>query len=114
MGKVYVYAKERSEFFRGKSGKQYPFGVYTKDSTFTDDKNLGAVYIFSKDGHKMEPLYIGETNELGTRMAHHEKWECVEQHGCTHICIMYSPHIRDRKEAETDLRNNYDTPCNRQ
>lgn len=101
--------------FYGESGTMYKFLVYPAYTKFRD---VSAVYIFCTKstyglGFDYSPLYIGETGELGTRIANHEKWECVNSYGCTHICVMTIPE-KDRLAAETDLRHKYFTPCNDQ
>lgn len=101
----------------GASGKQYTLDTYTKDTTF---KDISAVYIFTKrykgsqDKYFQDALYIGESAELGTRIANHEKWPCVNRNGCTHISIMQISGETARENAETDLRNGNTTPCNDQ
>lgn len=111
--------KEGTKIFYGKSGMQYQFDIYPKNAKFDNDS---AVYIFCKrhtSGFQVifSPLYIGETGELGARIANHEKWDCVLSHDCTHICVMQvtgKNAERDRLAVEKDLRHNYDTPCNEQ
>ncbi len=98
--------------FRGVSGEVYAFEVYPDDTEFDDE---GAVYVFTKiTPFKATPLYIGETETLGTRIANHEKWECADKHGCTHICVYWVGSKEEGLEIETDLRHNYNTPCNDQ
>jgi hypothetical protein len=90
--------------FRGISGHSHRFDVYTADSFFAD---ISAVYVFAKRVTDITPLYIGESGELGTRMKSHEKWPCVKQHGCTHICVLEIEGEEQRKAIETDIRLNY-------
>jgi hypothetical protein len=103
--------------FKGESGSNYTFDVCTFDTIFP---NASGVYVFAKlrfNDQVLEhitPLYIGESSDIGDRIANHEKWPCVEKHGCTHICVMMLSGQRSREKAETDLRHNYDTPCNDQ
>ena len=70
-------------------GSKYSFKAYSTDTSFND---VSAVYIFTKrtvkDGKGSHSLlYIGETGELGTRIANHEKWDCVNSNGCNCICV---------------------------
>jgi hypothetical protein len=104
--------------FTGESGTKYKFETYTTDTSFN---NVSAVYMFVKrfkktDGtYSQKPLYIGESSQLGTRITNHDKWECVEENGCTHISVMTIKGAQARIDAETDLRNGYpNTPCNDQ
>lgn len=102
-------------YARGESGKQYCFYLLTKDSFF--DK-IGAVYIFIKEEvrprRRYTPLYIGQTSNLQERIDEHEKWDCVNRHGCTHIAVKEVSHSKERLEIETDLRHAYSTKCNDQ
>ncbi|MDE2134485.1 MAG: GIY-YIG nuclease family protein [Alphaproteobacteria bacterium] len=102
--------------FSGESGTDYSFNVYTSDTTF---KDISAVYIFTKRTEKdnkgtHELLYIGESDQLGTRIANHEKWDSVNKHGCNCICVHAIDGDKARVKAETDLRNGNITLCNDQ
>ncbi len=104
--------------FTGKGGTPYRF------DTHCFKNNLGhipGVYIFVKRekksdgaGYVQKPIYIGQTEDFQERMQDHEKWNCVLEHGATHISFM---DVRDpiaRLAIETDLRKAYPTPCNEQ
>ena len=102
--------------FTGKSGTKYPFNVYSSDTSF---KDMSAVYIFTKrtvkDGKGTHDfLYIGESDELSTRIASHEKWDCVNENGCNCICVHAVDGEGARLEIEQDLRDAGSTPCNDQ
>lgn len=107
---------EGSIIFYGVSGRAYQFEIYPANTVFN---NVSAVYIFCIKyitglQFKFSPLYIGETGELKTRIANHEKWTCVNNYGCTHICVMSILGEDARLAVEKDLRHNYFTPCNDQ
>ena len=94
--------------------EEYDFTVYSSDTPFND---IGAVYVFTKRvtaGGKTTHtfLYIGESGELGTRIASHEKWPCVNRNGVNAICIHQEENERTRLRVETDLRAANTTPCN--
>ncbi len=98
------------------NGEGYAFEVYNSSGSFND---VSCVYIFTKrtvengkGNHKF--LYIGETGELGTRMANHEKWGCVDSHGCNCICVHRVENETARLDIETKFRNAHKTPCNDQ
>ena len=100
--------------FNGASGREYFFGVYSID---TDFNNVRAVYAFSKRIVKdevgfHEVLYIGETEELGTRIKNHEKWPCVNNNGANCICVHPEEEKESRIDKESDLKFNYYAPCN--
>lgn len=103
--------------FTGKSGKKYTFNTYSENTKFPD---IGAVYIFTKryqnasGTYSQIPLYIGESEELGTRIENHEKWPCVMRQGCTHISVMPVSDGRKRLNIETDLIQGYQPVCNKQ
>lgn len=100
--------------FRGASGTDYAFVAYSTDTNFND---VSAVYAFTKrtirDGrgsHSM--LYIGETGELGTRIAGHEKWDCVRRYDCNCVCVHTVGTKQLREAAERDLlASNLNPPC---
>lgn len=108
-------AKIASIEFKGLSGKIYEFVTYSKDhDTFED---VSAVYIFvrryQKEGeYYQEVLYVGETGELKTRLANHEKWPEVKKRGCTAISVMLVSGEKERKDIETDLIKAKKPPCN--
>ena len=96
-----------------KGGKaSYTFEVHPAEGTFGD---IGAVYIFSRaEGELHEALYIGQTDELGTRIANHEKWPCVQQHDCNRICVLFRASESGRRAVESDLLAGSDPPCNKE
>lgn len=98
--------------FVGDSGARYIFEIYTLDTNFRDD--FAAVYIFSRQTAVLShiPIYIGETDELGTCIRNHEKWPCVRRNGVTHICIFGEHRRRARKKMAQDLIEHYDPTCN--
>ena len=108
---------EERIIFEGASGKRYPFTSYTTNTSFPD---VGAVYIFTRrrldsDGiYKYTFLYVGETEELGTRIKNHEKWPCVNRYNCNSICVHREENSSERLKKETDLINWGDSrpPCN--
>lgn len=107
---------EENITFVGDSGKGYKFTAYTKDTSFYD---VGAVYIFTRrvweDGkYKYRFLYVGETEELGTRIRYHEKWDCVNGYDCDSICVHGEENSSERLKKERDLINwgNSPPPCN--
>jgi hypothetical protein len=109
--------KVKGVLFTGESGEDYFFEIYPKGTTF---KNIGAVYIFikkilnSSGKPSYEPLYIGESSELGERIKNHNKEKCVEKNGYTHICILPIEEEKHRLEIESDLIHKCNTPCNKQ
>ncbi len=104
--------------FIGASGHSYKFYIYPKDVEFTD---VGGVYIFTycyrdqQGTTRYKPLYIGKTSSLADRPEPgHHKWDCANEHGFNSICAYRDDNAVSRGNAEIDLLNNYNTPCNEQ
>src|SRR5689334_12125851 len=98
----------------GVSGRSYRYWFYPIGHPLQPKPGN---YIFAKvnQNNAWEPIYIGETDDLDTRVATHEKRERARLHGATHIHAHLSPSERSvRLDEETDLRNNFATPCNDQ
>jgi hypothetical protein len=107
-------AKVGSTVFFGVSRQAYAFEVWTLDSSFND---VAVVYVFAKPTHAAglyQPVYIGETGQLGTRLTNHEKWPCVRREGATLLAVHHEPNAQTRLNKEADLRAQYDPACNRQ
>ena len=109
--------KVKGVLFTGESGEDYFFEIYPKGTTFP---NVSAVYIFVKQisnssgKYSYKLLYIGESSELGERIKKHNKENCVEKNGYTHICILPIEEEKHRLEIESDLIHKCNTPCNKQ
>jgi predicted GIY-YIG superfamily endonuclease len=98
----------------GISGKKYSYHIYPFGTAL---KAEAGNYIYAKLNaqNQWEPLYIGETDNLDSRVATHEKRERVGDNGVTHIHAHLTPGDRSiRLNEETDIRNNFKTPCNDQ
>ncbi len=100
-----------SVIWRGRSGKEYAYELYTIGQAFND---VGANYIFTRETSpgSWRAVYIGQTSMLGTRIAQHDKLTCVRREGASHICAHRNDDERNRLVEERDLLNNYATPCN--
>ena len=75
------------------------------------------IYIFAKQTPTgWMPLYIGETENIKTRISGHEKIPCVERHGGKDFCVLVYVNVywdRDRRlMAENDLVSRWNPPCN--
>jgi predicted GIY-YIG superfamily endonuclease len=97
----------------GASGKTYSYHVYPFETKL---KAEAGNYIYAKlVNGKWAPLYIGETDDLDNRMSTHEKRDCVRRNGVTHVHAHLTPGDRSiRLAEETDIRKNFNTPCNDQ
>jgi hypothetical protein len=110
MGKL----TENNFTLKGKSGKEYSFGIYSLDTTFNE---VGGIYVFTKrtksgDNYSHSNKYIGKTNDLSTRLDNHHKKECILNNNSNCICIMQVKSVNDRTEIETDLLLGNTTTCN--
>jgi len=110
-------AKLTDARFVGASGVNYNFEVYSTDAVFNE---LGAIYIFGKwvqglgGSGVIHAIYIGQTEELNTRIANHDKWPCVLANNANCICVLVENSSFSRLSIETDLRSAIHTPCNEQ
>jgi predicted GIY-YIG superfamily endonuclease len=100
--------------FKGASGEKYSFNVYSLDTEFN---NIGAVYIFTKRTTEQDKgshtfLYIGQTSELGDRIAQHEKWPCVRKYDANCICAHADEDEDSRLAKEADLLKANKPSCN--
>jgi len=105
---------EETVLWTGASGQQYKYWVCSIGASF---KKEPGNYIFAKktlDG-RWAPIYIGETDNLLTRLRNHEKLPCVRRNAGTHVhAHLSSPDERVRRVEESDLIEKWDPPCNKQ
>lgn len=82
------------------------FEVYPRDTRWN---SVPAVYIFATVGEdgKWVPLYVGETGDLRTRLATHEKWSGAQRLGMTHVHTRVIPQRPQRLELEDELKQAY-------
>ncbi len=106
--------------WNGVSGKTYKFNLFDVGTKF---KKLPGLYIFTRFNDSVnywEPIYIGETDDfqkrLTTNLENHHRWDCINREkGHEHVCLhTFVGGDQARRNAEKDLRDNYQTPCNRQ
>lgn len=100
--------------FRGASGASYQFAVVEWDVKFG---SVGAVYFITKKlkgvgDHSHEKIYVGETAQLGPRLAGHERESCFRSQGADRKCIHLCGSPTRRSEIEADLIRAYRPPCN--
>ena len=101
----------------GASGAEYAFNVYPRSDTF---KALGAVYFMSVRTVKTDGtgshtwVYVGETGDLSKRPLNHHRKACFDRQGANALLIHAQSDRSTRLAIETDLREAYDPPCNRQ
>lgn len=84
----------------GKSGSQYTFTIYSKDTKFNE---IDGNYIFAKRTTTgWDAVYIGE-GDLNTRTQDEEHLKCAEQKGFTRYHVHVNKNETARKVEEIDL-----------
>lgn len=72
-----------------------------------------AVYKFSRlENGRYHAIYIGQTDNVADRFAHHEKISCIQENGATHIHLWYNTMYATRITVETDLVHVNNPRCN--
>jgi len=100
---------------KGKSGQEYKFEVYPKDSSWNE---IPAVYLVTKrtikpdGGGSHTHIYVGQTDNLKTRHASHHKEECFAKHGANCICVFQVSSEQARVAIESDIVAAGGWPCN--
>ena len=103
--------------FTGFSGLKYEFTAHSRDTKFSA---VGAVYFMTKrqksggGGNSHTLIYVGETGDLSNRPLNHHRTACFDKEGANCACIYIEGSKSKRLEIETDLRDYYDPPCNRE
>ncbi|MBI3129300.1 MAG: hypothetical protein HYZ11_16955 [Candidatus Tectomicrobia bacterium] len=96
--------------FSGSSGADYQFEVYPVSAIFND---FGAVYMFTNrtaapDGTGQHmAVFIGESEELGSRLAKHDLLQSAGRHKFNCVCVHREADEDLRVVAEADLRKRY-------
>jgi len=101
-----------SILWRGKSGREYRYWIYTIGTTFNDQK--GANYVFAKEIVKgsYKPIYVGQTSYLSERFDNHHKIPCIKRNRATHIHAHINTDEKSRLEEESDLIQELNPVCN--
>lgn len=97
----------------GKSGKTYVHHVYPIGTKFLNEPG-NSVFCKETSPGQWTPQYIGQTDNLGERLADHEKEACAIARGATHIHAHLNPIRIDRLAEEKDLIQNFNPSCNEQ
>ena len=100
----------------GKSGRTYQLRIYPWKHPF---KQLAAVYavmergIESRSTPTYSTIFVGETENIRTVFAGHDKGECFEMYYANTIGVLPEPDAAWRATIADDLRAALDPPCNR-
>lgn len=97
------------------SDSTYDFKIYPFGTTFD---SVAAVYLITKrtpvsgDGGAHIYIYIGETNDLSTRLNEHHKADCFEDHNANCICISREDREQERLRIKNDIYKRWQLHCN--
>lgn len=100
------------------AGTKYTFRTYDLQTSFNP---IAALYVFTRrtknrnaQGYSHEIIYIGETGDIEERFGNHHRAHCIKNHKANCVGFLRESAARTRKRWETNLRNTYDPPCNRE
>ena len=91
----------------GASGASYRYFIHELPVSFNTDQPGN--YIFSKLNAEKRwvPIYIGQ-GDLGDRIGEgHQKWDCIQRKGATHVHVHTNSTEAARLAEEQDLLANY-------
>ena len=105
-------ASSTSHNWAGQSGKEYPYEIYSLDTTF---RPLPGNYIYARqltDGD-WSPIYIAQTRDLHQRLEGHVKLADAIANGATHLHAHYDTKGQSaRCSEEHDLVERWRPVCN--
>jgi hypothetical protein len=88
-------------------------GPYLSMSSLED--RSGVYAILTRNGTVYSPVDVGESAQLKTRVATHDRKECWQQHalGALAVAALYTPGLQQagRRVIEQELRQQYTWPC---
>lgn len=89
----------------------HEFTVYEPNVPWIE---VPAVYIFAgiSTTGRWTPIYVGETGNLRTRLAAHEKWSAAQRQGATHIHAVVLDDEHQRRALESLLIQNFEPRLN--
>ena len=75
---------------------------------------VGGVYIFCSRNNQDQwiPYYVGQTENMHSRIRRHEKWRPAQQEGATDIHVKAVPDKSLRERIEHELVQIYQPPMN--
>lgn len=100
---------------RGRSGREYGFGVYLWGHHF---KPASAIYIVMErrlepDGiEQYLPVYLGEAADLSRAIEDHPRAECFQAYLANTIAVLKKEDSESRKMVVEDLLGIIKPPCN--
>lgn len=98
----------------GRSGAQYQYWIYPIGTAFA---NKPGNYVFAKETSpgRWLPIYIGQSEDLGRRLANHDREPDARRLGATHIhAHTHTGSETRRLTEERDLIEKWRPACNTQ
>jgi len=97
--------------FTGVSEKQYTFDIYDLNSQWNE---VPVIYVVTRENSdkKHTVIYIGQTDNLKQRFSNHHKQLCFDNNNANRLCLIVEKNENTRLDTESDLVQNYKTPCN--
>jgi hypothetical protein len=94
-------------------------GNYTFDGPFLSidsiEDRAGVYAVLCKKDDKYTVVDVGESAEVKTRLANHDRKDCWEENctGTLYYAVYYTPNLQqsERKEIEKEIRDQYNPPC---
>lgn len=115
--KIFVMMKGKisTAFFEGDSGERYRFEVYQMDTIFK--QGISGVYVIARrsklnESFDLEPLFIGEMNDLYFLQGYHRAQNCYLKQGANCKCILIEEKKETRALVVEDLLHKYNPICN--
>lgn len=99
----------------GSSKRNYRYWIFPLNQVFNPSQPCNYIFARKNQAGLWEPVYIGEASDIQERFDTHEKWPSINLHGATHVMAHTTLGGKAvRLAEETDLRQNWWTPCNDQ
>jgi predicted GIY-YIG superfamily endonuclease len=98
----------------GESGTEYVYFIYPRGTRFDDGQPGNYIHVIETSPNRFKPVYIGQTNDLNRRLTNHEKQQCVDSRGASHLCVRVNAGERARLLEEEDLIRRWNPACNTQ
>ena len=99
--------------WQGQSGADYQFEILEPDN---EPKSVAGLYIYARsETGGWRAIYIGQAKDLKDRLSNHNKMDCIERNGATHVHLAVVSGGEDtRRHYEADLIARWNPPCNEQ
>ena len=97
----------------GKSGTVYRYYIWPRGAYVDGGPPGNFIHVRETKDGVLEPLFIGQTDDLNVRILHKEYQQCVDAHGATqlHLHSNYKGE-QARTEEKADLIARWQPICN--